>query len=336
MTRCFVLSVLVPAVLAAQQPTAVTLKPADGTVAAGFTNVSSMQEIKDGRVIMSDQTSRIFGIGDFATGKFAAIENVNPGRITRLAADTTLLAGGTQAQWVFLVGGTPIGMLGADNPVVTLTRSFWGADSLGRVLATARSPIHEDSVHEILVTRATAAVDTVASLWQGPEVLSDDKRPFYSAYEHADLALDGWVSVLRTAPYRVDWRSPDGRWTLGKPIPYQEVKFDDREKLFVMQQRARTGAPESPSTVKNWPASIAPWTSTTPIGLSPDGKLLVRRVPSADFPDPRYDVINRRGEVERQIVLGPNERILGFGEKSVYVIVTAKDRSQSVQRHPWP
>jgi hypothetical protein len=76
------------------------------------------------------------------------------------------------------------------------------------------------------------------------------------------------------------------------------------------------------------------------IGFSPiastDGKLLVLRTPSVDFPDTRYDVINHRGELERQLLLAPNEKVIGFGAKSVYVSVTAKDGKQSVERHPWP
>jgi hypothetical protein len=179
-------------------------------------------------------------------------------------------------------------------------------------------------------------VDTVASLWQGPRPASDAQRPFYGEYERGLLALDGWIAVLRTAPYRVDWRTPSGEWILGAPIPYRKVEFTEREKFFVMQQRARGGAAESPESVTNWPATVAPWNNAIGTVLSPDGKLLVRRTLTADFPDQRYDVINRRGERERQIVLAPREKILGFGPHAVYVIVTGDDAMQRVERHPWP
>ncbi len=81
---------------------------------------------------------------------------------------------------------------------------------------------------------------------------------------------------------------------------------------------------------------MPPWTIGYEPVASPDGKLLVYRVPTADFPDTRYDVINRRGELERQVTMTANEKILGFGAKSVYVTVTAKDGGQNVERHPWP
>jgi hypothetical protein len=151
--------------------------------------------------------------------------------------------------------------------------------------------------------------------------------------EQALLMLDGWIAVLRTAPYRVDWRAPDGRWTLGKPIPIPIVKIDDREKLAYMVWRAPG---QSPKTIPNWPDAVEPWTIRYPPILSVDGRLLVFRTPTADFPDSRYDVINRRGELERQVTMAANEKILGFGAKSVYVTVTAKDGGQLVQRHPWP
>jgi hypothetical protein len=100
--------------------------------------------------------------------------------------------------------------------------------------------------------------------------------------------------------------------------------------------RARGQTPQSPSTISNWPDAVAPWTVGWPPIASPDGKLLVLRTPTADSPETRYDVINRRGELERQVTMPANEHILGFGAKSVYVAVTSRDGTQLVQRHPWP
>jgi hypothetical protein len=328
------LGMVLPSAIAAQQPAPAPLRPANGTVTAAFTNVTSMHELSDGRVFMSDLTAGMIGTGNFTTAKFEPSQGATPGPLTPLAGDTTLNAGATRAGWVFFLKGRPIGMLAADNPVAMAARSIRGADSLGHVLASARSAVHQDSVRVVLVTRITAEQDTVVSIWQGPDV-SYENRPVYAIYERALLTLDGWIAVTRIAPYRVDWRTPDGHWILGAPMPYTETKLDDREKRVVMQQRAMGGRPEAPETVTNWPATVAPWTSVRDLA-SPDGKLLVLRTRSADFPDTRYDVINRRGELEGQITMPANERIVGFGTKSVYVTVTAKDGIQSVQRHPWP
>lgn len=157
----------------------------------------------------------------------------------------------------------------------------------------------------------------------------------YAVREQACLALDGWTAVLRNGPYRVDWRSPDGHWTLGAPIPYQPIKVDAREKQVVIARRASGGTVQSEESVTDWPATVPPFTNWPPVA-SLDGKLLVHRTPTADFPNTRYDVINHRGELERQVTMPANEHIIGFGTKSVYVAVMGKDSTEAIERHPWP
>ena len=53
-------------------------------------------------------------------------------------------------------------------------------------------------------------------------------------------------------------------------------------------------------------------------------------------PEPRYDVIDRRGVVNGQLVLEPNERLVGFGARSVYVVERDADDIERIRRHPWP
>ena len=87
--------------------------------------------------------------------------------------------------------------------------------------------------------------------------------------------------------------------------------------------------------VRDWPANVCPWVSGYPPIATPDGKLVVYRVPTVEAPATRHAVVNRRGRVERQIAMPASEAILGFGRKSVYV-VTTKDDTQTISRRPWP
>ena len=330
MVRILALIALAPAVLAGQQP-AMPLKPATATVAAGFKNVSSLHELNDGTVVMTDMMVGLFGVGNFATGGFTAIPSVSPSTITRLSSDTSLLAGGLGTMdWVFLVGTRPAGMLPASNPVVAIARTPHGADARGHVLVLGRLERH-DSFPIILVSRTTAGQDTIAWISYGPHAMTDG----YIVDEQAQLALDGWTAVLRKAPYRVDWRSPDGRWILGAPIPVPAVPVDDREKAVVMTRRAMGGTPQPSATVPNWPATVPPFTTYRSM-VTLDGKLLVRRTATADHPEAQYDIIDHRGTIERRVTMPANEHIVGFGANSVYVAVDATDGSQVIQRHPWP
>ena len=88
-------------------------------------------------------------------------------------------------------------------------------------------------------------------------------------------------------------------------------------------------------SIRSWPATVCPWVGWYAPIPTPDGKLVVYRVPTSEAPGTRYDVIDRQGRVERQIAMPASEAILGFGGKSVYVVTTEND-TQTISRHPWP
>ena len=158
-----------------------------------------------------------------------------------------------------------------------------------------------------------------------------------SVGEEALLFTDGWLAVARLEPYRVDWRTPDGRWIRGAALPVPLEKLDGREKQAHMERRAETtGQPtKSPDTVSGWPETIPPFAGNSIVG-SRDGRLLLRHEKTADHPETIYDVVTRRGILEGQITMPDNERIIGFGAKSVYIVVTDDDGIQRLRRHPWP
>jgi hypothetical protein len=74
----------------------------------------------------------------------------------------------------------------------------------------------------------------------------------------------------------------------------------------------------------------------TPVRTMPDGKLLVERYSSISHPANSYDIIDRRGVVVGVISLPVNQRIVGFGSRSVYTAVIDDLDVERLQRHPWP
>jgi hypothetical protein len=141
---------------------------------------------------------------------------------------------------------------------------------------------------------------------------------------------DGWIAVARLRPYRVDWRSPDGRWVRGAPLPIATIRMNDRERAaYVERNRWARNATD-------WPETLPPFDTPTVLLASPDGMLVIQRLPSAAQPESRYDVVDRTGSLRGQIVLAANQRILGFGAQSVYVVETDADGIQRLQRHAWP
>jgi len=149
--------------------------------------------------------------------------------------------------------------------------------------------------------------------------------------EEGLLFRDGWMGVARIQPYRVDWRTPEGEWIRGRPLPFHAIPFTERERRAYA--RGRRGVASAPV----WPRDIPPFDKGPGALLpTPEGLLAVRRVPSADAPETRVDLVDRTGTLRRVIVLGVRERILGFGARSVYVVRVDADDLEYVRRHPWP
>ncbi|MEP6833875.1 MAG: hypothetical protein ABJB74_10790 [Gemmatimonas sp.] len=329
--------------ITAQEAPQTKLKPADAVMTLPFNSAGYVRELSDSRVIFmmmdslksyQDPTKQYMVVADMKSRRMDRLPEWPLADLRALAADTSLLPVG--GGWVFTNGTKVLGMLEATNPVVVAAQSLIGADSMGFLVALRNQ--RRDSADVVRVNRSTAEVEQLVRIKRSP-ILPPGPAPMYNGVqERVVYTFDGWLGVLRTAPYRVDWRSPAGKWTLGKPIPVPIVRFDDRERqAYIAVRPVLLGefAPTSPP--KTWPEFVEHSTgSPTPIP-TPDGKMLVSRTPTADFPGTRYDVVNREGVVERQIVIGEREEIIGFGAKSVYVRFGRRDRTDvRLERHPWP
>jgi len=69
---------------------------------------------------------------------------------------------------------------------------------------------------------------------------------------------------------------------------------------------------------------------------APDGRLWIRRTPTAAQPNPPYDVVDRRGVLVGRVSSGKDVDIVGFGRGVVYTVLTDDDGIQHVQRRPLP
>jgi hypothetical protein len=98
----------------------------------------------------------------------------------------------------------------------------------------------------------------------------------------------------------------------------------------------------------DWPDSLPPFADsfsgrrgfpaplTPTLFASPDGRLVIRKNQSADFPEPRYDLVDREGRWTGVLVIQPNEAVIGFGFRHIYVISLDNLDLQWLRRHPWP
>jgi hypothetical protein len=197
-----------------------------------------------------------------------------------------------------------------------------------------------DSQPVLFVDRSSGQVDTVARLRRGVRrapistvndpVMGRGMRVGRIPLNVLDATLllpDGWTAVVRVDPYRVDWRSPEGRWVTGAPIPTPSIRMTDRERQAYAQRNSWA------RNATDWPEVLPPFDTPTSLFSTPDGWLVIKRLAAAGATGQRYDLVDKSGVRRGSLALRPNEAIIGFGAASVYVIETDDDGIQRLRRH---
>ena len=178
--------------------------------------------------------------------------------------------------------------------------------------------------------------DTIARL--GPldiaEVTGDAGRRFerrvFGGVDKWGVVADGSVWVARVYGNRVDWRSPDGKWTRGRSLPDRvlEVTRYDRE-LFI-----RGFPPELRATAQELP--FAPLKPPFESGLtSPTGEVWLEKSRAPADSVRVYHVVDRNGRLVREIHLLGQGRILGLSDNAAVVAESTPDGTRLI-RVPLP
>jgi hypothetical protein len=205
-----------------------------------------------------------------------------------------------------------------------------------------------DSSVLVLVDRGTGAADTMAMLRSRPARIRTQGtvdrttaveitvNPL-AVGEQAVVFADGWIAIARLDPYRVEWLAPGGQRVAGAPLPFAPTRVTEEEKRAVLQRQADAlgREPRAPGSVADWPSELPPFLAGALLA-APDGRLWIRRTPTAARPETRYDVVDRRGVLAAQISLGSTERVVGFGRESAFTVLTDDDGIERVRRHSMP
>ncbi|MCC6929479.1 MAG: hypothetical protein IT359_10860 [Gemmatimonadaceae bacterium] len=181
------------------------------------------------------------------------------------------------------------------------------------------------------VARATGRVDTIARLraapgrierWSTPSGstgMQVRERPALATSEVFAVARDGWLAVARLEPYRLDRRTPDGRWIRGEAIRDEPQRVTQADQdAFAERQTFLYGTPRRPAaSYGTWPKLLPPFVSfAEPIPgvaiASPDGFALILRARSASAPGSCYDI-----------------------RRHVYVATQDSDGLETLARHRW-
>lgn len=366
-------SLLVLAVLPAtmiagarQAPVRVLDRP-EVELAEPFTDIGSVRELSDGRVILVDDADRLVHVVDLKAGTVSQVgrqgggpaEYRVPGVLLAARGDTTLLTdGGNRRLLAIGPDATPVAVLtdawpmGTGKPGTRLPRAMDGRGRgyfLGSAVNVRQTGAVSqlDSAALLRAARGSATDDTIGYVHMAPRRISMTEKngtltsvtiviPPYPAQDSWQVFADGAVAIARVHDYRVDWVLPDGARLAGRPIAFSPIRITQRDKDAWAAARARPGAAAAgrgaPSAASfDWPELKPPFPPNGAMAGS-DGRLWVQRHTVAGDSRSRYDVIDRRGVVVSRVEIPSGGRIVGFGTRSIYVARKDADDLQYLQR----
>ena len=301
-------------------------------------------------------------------------EYLGTGWIYPLAGDSSLFTEGRLGRWHLLEGARIVRTLAHDRPLPSrLGGELGGGDGAGGLLGLAvywgggpmqdRYAADSLSVHLVrdLGDGGSAEMEMVAVVpGRGPGFPSARRRDLQNPVRInplvtetlAVLFLDGWVALVFSDPYAVRWRSPEGEWRGGEPLEEDALPLSEAVACAAVRGWDFRRAPEPCSQEELdayiWPERAPPFLSQGSHAMNaraagaahaaPDGRLLVRRLPSPDrlTEETRYDVIDREGRLAGILRLAANEAIVGVGRHHLYVVSTDAVDLQHLTRHSWP
>lgn len=351
------------------------LQAADAKLAEEFTVVSSVRELRDGRVLISDERDVRLVVADFRLNQVKSVSRRGEGpgefsrvaRLVALSGDTTLVAIPNARRWLILNGSTVVETRSSEDPAVAAVASgaVWGANSRGAVLAHVLPFVKgqqvPDSLAIIRVALRTGAADTVARTAMPPlselnlrpegagsaRRTGSNGRRFAVSLLPSDQAVmfpDGAIAIARVSPYRVEW-CVGARPCTGPSIPLDPPApmNEDEKRAYLRREGGKGGWPPTldPEETTGWPEFLPPFmnppmrTDATSVFAAPDGRIVIARSPTARSPRRIYDIVDRSGKRVERLAVDDDTRIVGFGKHAVYVAITDDNGIQRVQRHPW-
>jgi hypothetical protein len=232
---------------------------------------------------------------------------------------------------------------------------FAGADTKGRFLFVeptklgrtpgVRTRFNARELAAIAGTIGSARLDTVTRLRGSFRAetsvfrMNVGRRLEYQHYsilvteEQALLFPDGWIAVLRKEPYRVEWRAPDGRWQRGSVASDSVIPVTADEKRYALY--LHTTALQRPSfkveEFPNWPPSMPAFPLDAMLPL-PDGRLGVRRTPTAKDHTEWLDIFDRTGRRVDRWRLPRDHQLIGVGVHWLYLVSRDEDDLYSLWR----
>jgi len=358
------------------RPPVIPLGAPTATLDHDFSQVRGVRELPDGRILVTDRLEEKLYVASFTTGALVTISR--PGRgplefhlptaLLPFTGDSTLLVDEGNSR-LAVVGpdlrihrSFALRLPGIDVPVGTR-----GVDAQGRYyvqipgwLSNARE--RGDSVWLVRFDLGRNRVDTLASLKGSTSPPPRDGRqlgiPFvpFAAQDNWMVARDGRVALVRSVPYHVEWRAPDGRLTRGTAVPHTPIRvtMDDRvafTRSFIANspiggRDPNGGMSAAPAELlsdrsiraiaeRNAFAEVmGPFTGAAPF-VDATGALWVERTVRVGTSG-EWDVFDAAGRLVRRVAIPVGRRVVGMGRGTLYLVAVDEDGLERLERYATP
>lgn len=316
--------------------------------------LSNVVELGNGRVMFTDTRNKLFLSADLKTGKVDTLgKRVDslpqgapaghyrfPGWVAHLAGDTVALVDfsairttrwNEQGQALDVL---PIRNVSGEAPVLLYDTVGHGYKIDYQAILGGGEPgrsLRPDSVPVLRIGLKSGAVDTIAHL-ATPEYgdatfgeQTQQAAKVFAPNDHFGVLPDGTAWVARGHENRVDWRSPEGRWSRGQARAYTKIPVTqadkDRVLAQVREQGKQFGMPQDLSITYPFAETKPPFDFA--LGR-PNGEVWLQRPRAQEDAALVYDVVNRQGGWQREVALPKGASLAGFGAKGA-VYASIKD-----------
>jgi len=270
-----------PALAFAQKP--IVLAKPDAEHAEPFSMITGVRELRDGRVLVSDNKDKVVLVIDFKGGSVKlGREGAGPGEyalpnaIAALPADSSAIWDGGNRRYLMILPDARLGREFRLEPPEGLGPAGYGAfaattprgvDARGNIyfqgspfVSVGDGPAPADSIPVIKFDRARQRPETVAYVrppkgnatvtaapGRGVSVTNGLANPLVPLDAWAVLP-DGKVAVLHGDPYRMDVYAARTAKTSGPSVPFEKLRVDGAMKQSIIAQRKRQLAGAAPRT----------------------------------------------------------------------------------------
>jgi hypothetical protein len=360
-----------PLVLSGQTPP--SLGKPDAEFGPTFSRVTSIRELRDGRLLVVDERENTLSLIDPKVGVASPVGRTGagpgeygyPSRLSPLPGDSTLLPDPRNARFHII---TPDGKIGRTFKLaepVALSLGSRGsvphsADVRGVIYfeggslsnAGGAQPVVLDSAPLMRHDRATATLDTIAwiQLAKGNTVVRPGPNgkgasvivgaQAYSARDDWAVLPNGGVAVARVRDYHIDWYPAAGNRKSGPQVPYEPVAVTEREKDAWRADLKSRMSPRTAGSVPmqlpepEWPVAMPPFVWGQMVAR-PSGEVWVLRSHKASDHHV-YDVFTAQGALAGHVALPAKTRLVGFGNGTVYLVRLDEDDLEHLQRYKLP